>query len=201
MKPAAISIDACRVCGRSFFPEPLFRFVGMPAVAQNFPRREDLAADSGSDFDVVQCSACGLVQLSCGPVAYYRDVIRAAAVSPEMAEHRRQQFDGFVRMHGLHRRPVIEIGCGSGEYLRWLKEAGTEAHGLEHNEAAVDACRRQGLHVQRGFVEGKGTRIPGGPFDGFVMLSCLEHVPDVNGMLSGIRPLPPSASSKCRTST
>jgi len=194
MNPAATAIEACRVCGRPFFTEPLFRFVGLPAVAQHFPDRDALEHDHGTDFNVVQCSACGLVQLTCGPVAYYRDVIRAAAVSPEMAEHRRRQFADFVGTHGLHGRPVIEIGCGSGEYLCWLKEAGAEAHGLEHNEAAIDACRRQGLHVQQGFVDGKGTRIPGGPFDGFLMLSCLEHLPDVNGTLAGIRAnLVPSA--------
>ena len=194
MNPAASSTDACRICGRPFFAEPLFRFVGMPAVAQNFPKAEDAAADRGTDFEVVQCSGCGVVQLTCGPVAYYRDVIRAAAVSPEMAEHRRCQFAEFVSAHRLRGRPVIEIGCGNGEYLRWLAEAGAAAHGLEHNEAAVDACRRQGLPVQQGFVESADTRLAGGPFDGFVMLSCLEHLPDVNGVLTGIRAnLSPSA--------
>jgi 2-polyprenyl-3-methyl-5-hydroxy-6-metoxy-1,4-benzoquinol methylase len=194
MKPAAAPIDACRVCGRAFFLEPLFRFVGMPAVAQNFPTHEEVAKDRGTDFDVVQCSACGLVQLTCGPVAYYRDVIRAAAVSPEMADHRRRQFAEFVSLHGLQGRPVIEIGCGNGEYLRWLQAAGAAAHGLENNAAAVDACRQQGLHVQQGFVASAETQIPGGPFDGFLMLSCLEHLPDVNGTLAGIRAnLAPSA--------
>ena len=194
MKPTATAIDACRACGRRFFPEPLFHFVGLPAVAQHFPDREALEHDYGTDFDVVQCSACGLVQLNCGPVSYYRDVIRAASVSPEMAEHRRRQFVDFVGSHGLYGRPVIEIGCGNGEYLRWLKQAGAVAHGLEHNEAAVAACHSQGLHAMQGFIEGVGSRIPGGPFDGFLMLSCLEHLPDVTATLAGIRVnLTPSA--------
>lgn len=187
MTATATTIDSCRICGRRFFPKPLFRFAGMPAVAQNFPTRADLAGDRGTDFDVVQCSGCGVVQLTCGPVAYHRDVIRAAAVSPEMADHRRRQFADFVSAHGLRGRPVIEIGCGNGEYLRWLKEAGAAAYGLEHNEAAVDACRRKGLDVQRGFVESADVRIPGAPYDGFLMLSYLEHLPDVNGVLAGIR--------------
>jgi len=187
MKTTATPIDACRVCGRPFFAQPLFRFVGMPAVAQNFPTHEEVAKDHGTDFDVVQCAACGLVQLTCGPVAYYRDVIRAAAVSPEMADHRRRQFADFVSSYGLQGRSTIEIGCGNGEYLRWLQASGAAAHGLENNAAAVDACRLQGLEVQQGFVESAETRIPGGPFDGFLMLSCLEHLPDVNGTLAGIR--------------
>ncbi len=194
MKPVATPIDACRVCGGPFFPEPVFRFVGMPAVAQHFPSAADAAADHGTDFDVVQCSACGLVQLTCGPVAYCRDVIRAAAVSPEMADHRRRQFADFVSAHGLQERPVIEIGCGNGEYLRWLQAAGAAAQGLESSTAAVDACRQQGLAVQQGFVDSAETRIPGGPFAGFLMLSCLEHLPDINGTLAGIRAnLAPSA--------
>jgi SAM-dependent methyltransferase len=194
MTPAATPIDACRICGRSFFPGPLFEFVGMPAVAQNFPQADAAATDRGTDFDVVQCSGCGVVQLTSGPVAYYRDVIRAAAVSPEMAEYRRRQFAEFVSVHGLRGRPVIEIGCGNGEYLRWLADAGAAAHGLEHNATAVEVCRRQGLSVQQGFVESADTQLAGGPFDGFLMLSCLEHLPDINGALAGIRAnLSPSA--------
>lgn len=187
MTATATTIDSCRICGRPFFPRPLFRFRGMPAVAQNFPAAAEAEADRGTDFDVVQCSACGVVQLTCGPVAYHRDVIRAAAVSPEMADHRRHQFAEWVSAYRLRGRPVIEIGCGNGEYLLRLKEAGAVASGLEHNQAAVDACRQQGLDVQQGFVESAAARIPGGPFDGFLMLSCLEHLPDVNGTLAGIR--------------
>jgi hypothetical protein len=36
------------------------------------------------DFALLQCPFCGLLQLDCPPVPYYREVLRAAAVSPEM---------------------------------------------------------------------------------------------------------------------
>jgi SAM-dependent methyltransferase len=181
------SINACRICGRSLRAEPLFNFSGMPSVAQHFPDAATLAGDRGIDFEVAQCSGCGLVQLTCGPVAYYRDVIRAAAVSPEMAVYRQRQFADFVSRFGLTDKRVIEIGCGSGEYLRWLKQAGSAACGLEHSAAAVDACLRQGLDVRQGFVESPEEIIAAGPFAGFLMLSCLEHLPDANQVLAGIR--------------
>jgi SAM-dependent methyltransferase len=179
-------VTDCRICGRPLRREPLIRFAAQPAAAQHFPDRAGLTTDRGTDFDVAECSGCGLVQLTCGPVPYHRDVIRAAAVSPEMMAHRRDQFRRFVLDHGLVGRPVVEIGCGGGEYLQWLADAGADARGLEHDPRAVEACRQRHLQVHEGFVAAAGDRIPGGPFAAFVMLSCLEHLPDANGTLSGI---------------
>ena len=183
---SSLAKGVCRVCGRPLFEVPLFRFTGMPSVAQNFPDQDSLSEDRGADFEVAQCSGCGLVQLPREPVAYYRDVIRAAGVSPEMTSHRHEQFASFTRTFELAGKPVIEIGCGGGEYLQMLRDAGLSAVGLEHSKAGVAACRAKGLRVYQGFVDSARYQIPGAPYAGFVMLSCLEHLPDVNGALQGL---------------
>jgi hypothetical protein len=51
----------------------------------------------------------------------------------------------------------------------------------------VAACRAGGLNVSEGFVGGADAAVPGGPFDAFVILNFLEHLPDPNGTLRGIR--------------
>ena len=176
----------CRVCARALFDEPLLRYGGMPRVAQFFPDAATVGADTGLDLVIRQCSGCGLVQLADEPVPYYKDVVRAGGLSEEMRAFRAAQFARFVRQCSLGGKKVVEIGCGRGEYLSVLRAAGVDAVGLEHSAASVAACREAGLQVVEGFVGAAGDTIPGGPFDGFMILNFLEHLPDPNATLAGI---------------
>jgi len=159
----------------------------MPQAAQFLPDAASLSDDTGIDLDIGQCSGCGLVQLSGDPVSYYRDVIRAAAFSDEMRSFRIDQFFGFVGKYGLGGKKVIEIGCGKGEYLALMNQSGAEAYGVEHLPESVDYCLRAGLRVSQGFVEDERYMIDGGPFDAFFILNFLEHLPDPNSLLRGVR--------------
>ena len=172
-----MATDSCRVCGGRFFELPLIQYRDMPAVAQNMPDAAALQDDHGVDLDVVQCAACGLVQLTSDPVPYYREVIRATGVSDEMTQHRLDQFKNFVHDHGLLGRRVLEVGCGRGEYLSLMKQVGADASGMEYGAESVARCRELGLNVRQGFI---GDPAPAGeePFDAFFILSYLEHLPE-----------------------
>lgn len=176
----------CRVCGNKFFEGPLLHYENMPKGAQFLPDAETLANDKGAALEVCQCSGCGLVQLSNEPVPYYREVIRAAAFSDEMKEFRIKQFDGFVQKYSLKGRKIAEIGCGKGEYLSLMHQAGAEAYGLEYSEEAVIHCNKNGLKVSKGFIENADYKLKDAPFDAFFMLNFLEHLPDPNSTLRGI---------------
>lgn len=158
----------------------------MPRVAQFLPDESTVGADTGRELNIRQCSGCGLVQLSDEPVPYYKDVIRAAGLSPEMRAFRARQFHGFVERFSLAGKKVIEIGCGRGEYLTLLRDAGTRAVGLEHSAASVAACRAAGLDVLEGFIDRVDDELEGGPFDGFAIFNFLEHHPSPNTTLRGI---------------
>ena len=45
--------------------------------------------------------------------------------------------------------PVIDIGCGRGEMLELLREAGIEALGVDTDDAMLAVCRRKGLTVEQ----------------------------------------------------
>lgn len=184
---AAGATADCRVCGRPLFGEALLRFDKMPKAAQHLPRREELAGDRGVDLAVCQCSACGLVQLGNAPVPYYREVIRAAAVSAQMRDFRRRQFAAFVARYQLAGEKVLEVGCGSGEYLGLLQEAGVVACGLEAGASGVAACRSAGLTVEEGFIADGDCVLEQAPFAAFAILNFFEHVPDPAGLLAGVR--------------
>ena len=46
--------------------------------------------------------------------------------------------------------PVLDVGCGRGEFLTLLRERGIAASGVEINPIAVAACREKGLMVAQG---------------------------------------------------
>ena len=123
-----VPINKCRVCGYNFFKEPLLRYENMPKAAQFLPDVTSLESDKGVSLQVCQCSGCGLVQLSNASVPYYREVIRAAAISEEMADFRRKQFESFIKRFSLKGKKVIEIGSGRGEYLSIMRRVGAEAY-------------------------------------------------------------------------
>jgi SAM-dependent methyltransferase len=48
------------------------------------------------------------------------------------------------------RAPVVDLGCGRGEFLDLLREHGVAARGVEGNTRAVGECRARGLDVVAG---------------------------------------------------
>lgn len=181
-----MSIHACRVCGKVFFRKPLLRYENMPKAAQNFPTADSLECETGVDLTVCQCSGCGLVQLNNDPVPYYREVIRAAAFSEVIKDSKTKQFAGFIQKYSLQGKKIIEIGCGRGEFLSLLQPFDVDAYGLEYSEESVTHCVKNSLKVSKGFVEGSTYKLTNAPFDAFLLLMFLEHIPDPNSALTGI---------------
>ncbi|MEK6730697.1 MAG: methyltransferase domain-containing protein [Pseudomonadota bacterium] len=181
-----MAITECRVCGYGFFDEPLLQYANMPKSAQFLPVAASLKNDEGVDLNVYQCAACGLVQLNSHPVHYYRDVIRAAAFSEEMRKFRLDQFAGFIKQHNLVQKKVIEIGCGRGEYLSLIRDCHVDAYGIENSAASVAYCIKHKLNVFQDFIESNEQKVAHAPFDAFLMLSFLEHLPQPNAILQGI---------------
>lgn len=177
----------CRICTAPLGAAPVLAYRNMPGAAQNFPDATSLADDHGSDLNLHECTECGLVQLACPPVPYYREVIRAAAFSPEMHIFREKQLAEWVDRYRLKNQRVLEIGCGKGEYLSLLGAAGVRATGLEYAHSAVTHCRRQGLDVLRGFLGRPTQQLPVAPFAGFMSLNFMEHWPKPVDTLRAIR--------------
>ena len=178
-----MAINKCRVCYNKFFKEPLLRYSNMPKAAQHFPSETELTTECGTDLEVCQCTACGLVQLNNDPVSYYKEVIRAAAFSEEMRGFRSEQFKNFVNKYSLKNKRVVEIGCGKGEFLSLMREAETEAFGIEYGDESVAACRAEGLSVLKFYIENETDIIGRAPFDCFFIMNFFEHLPDPNTTL------------------
>jgi len=179
-------IKKCRVCSNPLFEEPLLEYQNMPCAAQYMPSQDGLKDDLGIDLNICQCSGCGLVQLNNQPLPYYREVIRSTSFSKEMTSFRREQFKNFLGDYKLGKKKIIEIGCGTGHYLSILSEFEVDARGIEYAPNAVKICRANSLNVNQGFIECRTSRLKGAPFDAFLIMSYLEHLPHPNEILGGI---------------
>jgi hypothetical protein len=166
--------------------DTLLIYENMPSVAQNLPDKESLPHDKGVDLQVCQCMYCGTIQLNNEPVPYYKEVIRATALSAEMKEFRTGQFAEFVAQFSLQDKKIIEIGCGMGENLPIMAKCGAKAYGLEYAEKSVQAAKGAGLNVYQGFLESDDYRIDSFAFDGFFTLNYLEHLPDPAAVLRSV---------------
>jgi SAM-dependent methyltransferase len=175
----------CRVCGQRLFDEPLLRYENMPKAAQKFAGADSLERETGADLTVSQCAGCGLVQLDNDPVPYYREVIRAAGISEVIRNSKTDQFKNLIQKYSLRGKKIIEIGCGRGEFLSLLEPLDVKAYGLEYSDASVAQCVKQGLLVSQGYLDGT-TTLADGPFDAFLLLMFLEHMPEPHASLKGL---------------
>jgi O-antigen chain-terminating methyltransferase len=73
--------------------------------------------------------------------------------------------------------PVVDLGCGRGEFLSLLREAGIEARGVDVDADMVAYARGEGLEVEHiGAVEYLET-VEDGSLGGIFAAQLLEHLP------------------------
>jgi O-antigen chain-terminating methyltransferase len=73
-------------------------------------------------------------------------------------------------------RRVLDIGCGRGEFLSLLRDAGISAYGVDSDESMVDAGRASGVEVLLvdAFVHLRG--LAPGAVDGIFCSQVAEHL-------------------------
>ena len=72
---------------------------------------------------------------------------------------------------------VLEVGCGTGGFVKAARTAGLDIQGIELNEAAIRQAAAENLPVQRmNLVELK--QAAGAPFDTICLFQVLEHLPE-----------------------
>jgi SAM-dependent methyltransferase len=73
--------------------------------------------------------------------------------------------------------PVVDLGCGRGEFLETLREKGIEARGVEGNVHLARECRLKGLDVTRGDLLAFLRAEPDGSLGGVFAAQVAEHLP------------------------
>lgn len=87
----------------------------------------------------------------------------------------RRRLEIFRRLTGLKAGRVLEVGCGSGLFLNYLRETGHEVEGLEMSKADVDYARRHlGLTVFEGTLDTHALECE--RYDAVLLIYVLEHI-------------------------
>ncbi len=72
--------------------------------------------------------------------------------------------------------PVLDLGCGRGEFLEACRQAGIPARGVDINPAMVAACREMGLAVEEGDGLEHLRGLPEASLGGILMAQVIEHL-------------------------
>jgi len=72
---------------------------------------------------------------------------------------------------------VLDLGCGRGEFLALLVEAGIEARGIDADADMVAYARGEGLNVDQGDALAALEKLDDGSLGGVFAAQLLEHLP------------------------
>jgi SAM-dependent methyltransferase len=146
---------------------------------------------STTSFRLVRCRQCGLLYKDPLPAEFvqrhYEDVYAHDAVSEHIDRRRRALFESFlevVRPFGGGR--LLDVGCGSGEFLALAREHGWSAGGVEPSSRGAALARRRGL-----VVHGDCSELPDAHFDAVTLwnvvdffLRPVEQMREIRGVLA-----------------
>lgn len=82
---------------------------------------------------------------------------------------------------------LLDIGCGTGDFLKIAGDSGYQAEGTEISSFAQECCQAQGLKVYLGNLA--GLNLPRSSFDCITMWDIIEHLSDPKAYLKESRRL------------
>ena len=180
----------CPACGSTDL-EGFFRLDGVPTnscllldvqdLARRFPRGR---------LDLATCRTCGFVTNRAFDPAlaeYSARYEETQGFSPTFVAFARSLASQWVGDHGLEGHHVLEIGCGKGEFLAWMVEAGAGSGtgidpGVHPERVTGEIARRLEWIVDR--YDDRYLHLEA---DAIVCRHTLEHISPVRAFLSLIR--------------
>jgi SAM-dependent methyltransferase len=188
-RPGAGADEAttCRACGGGRL-EVFYEQERVPVHSCRLveTREEALAFPTGT-LRLAFCPTCGFV----GNVAFEPGLQdygiayeETQSFSPTFQAFARELAADWVERHDLRGKTVVEIGCGKGDFLRLLCDAGVaRAVGVDPSayEERLGARYRDRIEVIRELYGPPHAALPA---DALVCRHTLEHIADVAGFVS-----------------
>jgi SAM-dependent methyltransferase len=87
----------------------------------------------------------------------------------------RERFESYLPLFETG-GPVLDVGCGRGEFLDLLQSHHIEARGIDLNHEMAEACRARGLDVSEADAVGYLSRLDDGSLGGIFSAQVVEHL-------------------------
>ncbi len=182
----------CPVCGSSD-AEILFCTEGAPVFCNILweTREQALEADTAA-IDLAYCSVCGMIYNASFDeqrVRYAPGYENSLFFSPHYQHYARSSAKRLIEQYSVRKKVVVEIGCGTGEFLGLLAEMGdNRTFGFDPSYDPARAVQKPSSGavtiVSDVFAPGQGEEHPP---DLVCCRHVLEHVADPLGFLRNVR--------------
>ena len=147
--------------------------MGLDELERSRDRLEDavrqLAEPRPTELHAKPYTADGGRRRRAAPTHAFEDVFRG----PE--ERVRELLEPYVELLRGH-EPVLDLGCGRGELLELLAEAGIEASGVDVDQGMVERSRAKGLAVEQADAVSYLEAQPEGSLGAVVAIHVIEHL-------------------------
>jgi len=147
-----------------------------------FPPEALVGIEENSNIILWQCSACGFKFFDpslAGNSLFYQCLESPDYYSPGRPEF--QRTNHFALREGLQN--VLDIGCGTGDFLDIARAAGMRTFGLELNPTAAQKARAKGHNIFDKLLHEFPADVCPGGFDLITLFQVLEHVPNPVGII------------------
>ena len=186
---------ACAICGSDRL-EPLISRQDTP-VFQNavYPEAAAAKAAARGDLDFRRCLACGFVwnaAFSSARIVYGEAYENSQSGSSAFRAHMTSRaMAARALIEGRAGAAVVDVGCGQGEFLTYLAEAGpagdaASLFGFDPAWRGEDGQGPAGGRVFRRLFD-ETEALDGAPADLIVSRHVIEHIPDPVAFLTTLR--------------
>jgi SAM-dependent methyltransferase len=184
---------SCRFCGHKDI-EMILSF-GVTPLADRLLTAEQLEQpELTAPLDLVFCPNCTLVQITetvSPEILFGEDYPYFSSVSSALLQHSRKNAEELIRLRKLDANSlVIEIASNDGYMLRNFVEAGIPVLGIDPAKSPVLLAQEAGIPTLCTFFSkqlARQLREQGRQADVVIANNVLAHVPDLNGLVEGIK--------------
>jgi O-antigen chain-terminating methyltransferase len=73
--------------------------------------------------------------------------------------------------------PVLDLGCGRGEMIQVLQDAGVKARGIDASDDSIALCHSKGLEAEKADLFSYLSELPDASLGGVICCQVIEHLP------------------------
>jgi 2-polyprenyl-3-methyl-5-hydroxy-6-metoxy-1,4-benzoquinol methylase len=148
------------------------------------------------EFSIVRCNKCGLIFINPRPdyeelKRYYPEGYHSVVCENELTQEQRKNLNliynkryKFLKKFKSAGR-LLDVGCGDGLFLNFIKNKGWEVCGVEPSKLASDFAKNK-LNLKIYNSDLINAHLEESDFDVITMWEVLEHIPNLNENLKEV---------------